>query len=71
MPYFNRDDDMATMRDLIALTERDTAIDRIWQNARYLESEIKYLDADPAIKAKLTRSIHQVTEYLDELYKSP
>lgn len=60
---------MVTMREVMALTERDMAIDRIWQNARTLESDIKYLDADPNIKEKLTASIHQLTGYLDEIYK--
>jgi hypothetical protein len=59
---------MTTMRQLISLIEReDLAVNRIRQNARTLQGEIKYLNIDPGMKDRLTASIQVVTDYLDQI----
>jgi hypothetical protein len=56
------------MRTYINLVEHDSALNRIWQNARTLQSEIKYLNVSQDVKSKLLLSMQRVTDYLDALH---
>ena len=71
---------MTNMRTLINLVEdfggaslgaarsTDQSVNRIWNNARVLQSEIKYLNAAPAVLSRLKASFDVVMGYLDELH---
>lgn len=65
---------MDSMRTLINLVEDfssrrvvSASLNRIQHNAKVLQSNIKFIDAEPSLQARLNDSIATVVAYLDQL----